>query len=301
VLTPDADGVYVLEKSTKYQFKCMICLRKCDIHERATKCVARHSQVLDLASPLKCPLCQSDIGNKSLLNLHIETDHPDLQKACCPECFDFIDYDHFSFYSGRDQDNDLRKHFLKVHHCAVDKPNLCQLCGKGFENEMVLKEHTKSVHEKDPQIICPTCGETFFNRKSHRRHMLLRHAQRVLHCLHCDKNLPDEVGKLGLHISIHTGLKPFKCAHCSYSTERRGNVFIHCRKAHHKNIDFQNDIVIDEKLKKEMDRICKTEIKIIRANAAQSAMLESKPETGSVVMQEAKQESPMASENNGQS
>ena len=158
----------MLEKSTKYQFKCMICLRKCDIHERATKCVARHSQVLDLASPLKCPLCQSDIGNKSLLNLHIETDHPDLQKACCPECFDFIDYDHFSFYSGRDQDNDLRKHFLKVHHSAVDKPNLCQLCGKGFENEMVLKEHTKSVHEKDPQIICPTCGETFFNRKSHR-------------------------------------------------------------------------------------------------------------------------------------
>ena len=131
--------------------------------------------------------------------------------------------------------------------------------------------------------------------------MLLRHAQRVLHCLHCDKNLPDEVGKLGLHISIHTGLKPFKCAHCSYSTERRGNVFIHCRKAHHKNIDFQNDIVIDEKLKKEMDRICKTEIKIIRANAAQSAVLESKPDTGSVVLQEAKQESPMASENNGQS
>ena len=101
----------------------------------------------------------------------------------------------------------------QVHHSAVDKPNLCQTCGKGFENEMVLREHTKSVHEKDPQIICSSCGETFFNRKSHRRHMPLRHAQRNLRCLHCDKNLPDEVGKLGLHISIHTGIKPFKCAH----------------------------------------------------------------------------------------
>merc|ERR1712061_463911 len=131
--------------------------------------------------------------NKSLLNLHIELHHSDLQKSCCPECFDFFDYDHFSFYSARDQDNDMRKHFLKVHHSAVDKPNLCQTCGKGFENEMVLREHTKSVHEKDPQIICSSCGETFFNRKSHRRHMLLS----------------------------------------SYATERRGNVFIHCRKAHH--------------------------------------------------------------------
>jgi len=264
------EGVYVIEKNVKYQFKCMICMKRHDTYERATKCILRHSQVLNLNIPVKCPLCQSEVENKSLLNLHIELHHSDLQKSCCPECFDFFDYDHFSFYSARDQDNDMRKHFLKVHHSAVDKPNLCQTCGKGFENEMVLREHTKSVHEKDPQIICSSCGETFFNRKSHRRHMLLRHAQRNLRCLHCDKNLPDEVGKLGLHISIHTGIKPFKCAHCSYATERRGNVFIHCRKAHHKDVDFKADIVIDEKLKKEMDRICKTEIKLIRDNAAKN-------------------------------
>ena len=115
-MSDENEGVYVIEKNVKYQFKCMICMKRHDTYERATKCILRHSQVLNLNIPVKCPLCQSEVENKSLLNLHIELHHSDLQKSCCPECFDFFDYDHFSFYSARDQDNDMRKHFLKVNN-----------------------------------------------------------------------------------------------------------------------------------------------------------------------------------------
>jgi len=69
------------------------------------------------------------------------------------------------------------------------------------------------------------------------------------------------------HVSIHTGLKPFSCSRCNYASERRGNVSIHIKKQHSKIVDYANDIVTDQDMRREMEKICMAEIKIMKQHA----------------------------------
>lgn len=52
----------------------------------------------------------------------------------------------------------------------VSKDNICRECGKSFSRDCDLKQHVKSVHEKENESVYNICHKRFY-----RKDVLLRH------------------------------------------------------------------------------------------------------------------------------
>ena len=109
------------------------------------------------------------------------------------------------------------------------------------------------------------CSRAHSSMNTLNSHILHAHSQQALKCIHCDKTFPDCPKKWLRHLSIHTKLKPYKCAFCQYCTERKTNMYIHLKKQHKKDTMERGDIVVDEELEREADRMCRDDLKTIRA------------------------------------
>jgi len=242
----------VLNEHVSYMFQCVICLHFRSVYERATACVRRHLDSCDISVPIKCPLCDVQVTNRCMINVHMSEAHPELTaKACCFVCLEFYDK----------EDEKLRKHILSKHHSAFPTKHLCTLCGNSFSSNTMLKAHIAQVHEKKNSEMCQQCGLTFHSQIKLQKHQREWHCPRAK-CLHCDKTL--RIGssdKVLRHLVIHTGLKPYKCAHCNYSTERKTNCALHVKKAHQRAQWAHSDIVTDELAEKTMMKTAHMEMK----------------------------------------
>ena len=127
-----------------------------------------------------------------------------------------------------------------------------------------------SFHGKAAVAICPICGKGFPTKQRLGRHTRAAHDPKNIKCTKCSKSFADDPVKLLRHMSIHTGLKPFSCSRCNYVSEKKGNVAIHVKKQHHKVVDYDNDILIDKDMRREMEKIARAEIKTMQQNAAEN-------------------------------
>merc|ERR1719322_2239359 len=189
--------------------------------------------------------------------------HADKNQVCCCECLQLFE----------NEDGLLRKHILKNHHSAHPLTHLCTLCGNSFYSAHALRSHIASIHDKSKAHVCPECGKSFPTKPKIDRHLKQAHSPRVMKCLHCPKTFClGNTEKMVRHLMIHTGMKPFGCYHCNYSSERKSNVSLHVKKTHHK--DWENaDIVTDDKLWNDMVKIAYSEVKEIKAKCQELQLI----------------------------
>lgn len=142
----------------------------------------------------------------------------------------------------------------------------CELCGKGFNDCVLYKEHS-NIHEGVRPFKCVVCEKDFpfssylnshqirnhkvtidgiaganqclvcsknFSRKSVLENHMKRHENiKVVHekkhlCDICGKGFA-QTEKLRIHYRVHTGVKPYTCSYCAKSFTKRDYLVMHER------------------------------------------------------------------------
>lgn len=201
--------------------ECPVCLSKFTRNgRRLHRHIKKHHEKFNLEINVACPLCSS-VNKKLNLNEHFANEHPD-KGSCCAECLKVL------------PSNELRLHFSKAHD-YVTKKHLCQECGEKFRFPGDLRLHVVTAHDRESEksrVMCDQCGRSFPHRKRLVAHIRVSHNKnQAFSCHLCDKVFYQRY-KLVKHLNIHTGLKPFKCKHCSYRAVRKDNVMLHIRRVH---------------------------------------------------------------------
>ena len=215
---PKGDGLL----AENFDETCCICLYKFKNLCNYRKDQERHEQALtDLKQPVMCPICKMQIGSKYLVTGHFNEMHGDQNVTCCCECLEVIP-------KGNRM---LRRHILKFHHTASSS-FVCPDCGLKCAGNVQFQIHMAVKHSSDRSFMCHQCGVGFAHLRRLKVHLRRAHQPRDLQCPHCDKKFETR-HQASKHLHVHTGIKPYKCALCAYSSYRHDNVLsVHFVKTH---------------------------------------------------------------------
>ncbi|CAB4066651.1 KRAB [Lepeophtheirus salmonis] len=182
----------------------------------------------------ECSKCLKIFKNNSSLSRH---------KRRCPN------------YSGTNEQKLELKQEQEAFHEDNMSSNECSKCLETFKNISSLNRHEKHclkdpdfVEEKEiskrgeKSVVCDQCGKVLPHRTALTKHIRRSHDKtKTYTCPKCNKVFFENY-RLKKHLSIHTGVKPFKCSRCKYCCVRKDNVFIHLRRVH-KIVPTSNDVV----------------------------------------------------------
>ncbi|XP_012216852.1 zinc finger protein 271-like [Linepithema humile] len=126
---------------------------------------------------------------------------------------------------------------LDIHEAThrIDKPYLCDLCGKSFKHSNNLRGH-KRIHLDESvkkRHVCEVCGNAFRSRFHLREHMNLHDDNRPYSCEQCGKAFYKRI-QLRQHKLSHSSNKHI-CPICGTTFNRRGNMNTHMKR--HNNGD----------------------------------------------------------------
>ncbi|KAM9858849.1 zinc finger protein 131 isoform 2-T3 [Aulostomus maculatus] len=102
----------------------------------------------------------------------------------------------------------LKQH-LKTHTGLLEKPHVCNHCGKAYTREGALKQHISSFHFDAEELSR--------NQKPQKR---------VHVCEYCKKHF-DHFGHFKEHLRKHTGEKPYECPDCHERFARNSTLKCH--------------------------------------------------------------------------
>ena len=133
--------------------------------------------------------------------------------------------------SHKDVNRDLMKEcelFKKCFKCEYD------LCGKVFDQKLVIKQHITSAHMNELNFKCdfPDCGKMFKLKKRLSVHKRSAHVVGLNYeCDHpgCDKRYKTKVVLSNHKKTVHSNGPIFKCEHkgCTYSSKIKFNIKTH--------------------------------------------------------------------------
>ena len=126
----------------RFSIKCKVCLRLYKSKPSYDEDQAKHAKFFDLNGTMKCPECKEDVNNIDITD-HFNTKHPG--KTCCIGCQLVM----------INQDGALRKHVVKFHH----NQNICEHCGRVFNDPRLFEIHVKAVHTDIRDHFCDRCGK----------------------------------------------------------------------------------------------------------------------------------------------
>lgn len=112
----------------------------------------------------------------------------------------------------------------------------CDICGKKFNNKLVLYRHQNIAHSREvkKEQICPYCSKVSSNMQAHRNHIRYNHTKGLKHACHlCEKKF-NRPFHLREHLSIHTGVPLYACPYCSRPFKSKANLYSHRKKLHPK-------------------------------------------------------------------
>lgn len=228
-------------------FTCNTCSAEFQLEGEVLKHIKSHDE------NFKCKICDKKFKRAYDFGTHNYT-HSEDKMFQCPLCI---------YKSGK------RTAFLvHINYVHLKKFSyVCELCGKGFNDPVLFKEHdnehkgtkpfscivcSKSftysrylyTHQLrshtvfiDGQLLpnqCVLCNKTFAKEATLEKHFKERHsrnqeprAKRHL-CDTCGKGFSQK-HKLIIHHRVHTGFKPYSCSFCSKSFIKKDYLVMHER------------------------------------------------------------------------
>ncbi|KAJ8917490.1 hypothetical protein NQ315_005539 [Exocentrus adspersus] len=188
-----------------------------------------HFTTVKLKDKYKCEVCALSFNNKTKFNQHKKT-HDKSKPFKCEECLQtFSKKLHLNVH-------------LRSHIKQEDKKFSCEMCGKQFIFEYLLKQHEYKHKEEKPfpctkcdkgcltaesvlkihmrkhtnerPYICDICGTAFRRSTDLKSHNRTHTGEKPVLCTICGKKM-STTGQLTIHLRTHTGEKPFSCPVCS--------------------------------------------------------------------------------------
>ncbi|XP_005111353.1 uncharacterized protein LOC101864572 [Aplysia californica] len=221
------------------RFCCKVCSKSfLQAHNLKRHFLRAHLDVVMLGDPGGvCSVCGKTFKSSNLLVRH-EAMHS-LQRIPCNICgAKFISQKKCDHHKEiRHSETSLQKPFicevcgkafrfqclLRYHsrkHCS-EKPFQCGECSESFKEKKTLELHVK-VHRGDPPFKCPTCQEAFIHKEPFLNHTRKHSGEKPFVCSQCGKSFRIQPA-LSAHMKTHDANRPrpYKCSLCGYTCERR--------------------------------------------------------------------------------
>lgn len=126
-----------------------------------------------------------------------------------------------------------RNHYKHIHafHLGIKQARkfFCQICGKSFARNDILKTHVYQVHDKIREVFCQKCDKSFTRKSLLNRHMDIVHPPKKLPCPKCFK----EVFQMERHMErIHDKIHEVFCQICYKAYTRKDLLIRHINVVH---------------------------------------------------------------------
>ncbi|KAK3097444.1 hypothetical protein FSP39_009689 [Pinctada imbricata] len=159
----------------------------------------------------KCKCCSYVTFDKDSLIQHFKENHP---RCICPECDFMAEYAYV-----------IKRHMMR--HTAIGCT--CDICGKTYKDQYILKMHVKMVHMPAEVLFeCTVCSKKF-TRKAHlKRHLRIHEPEKPYKCPHCDYR-GCERSDISKHILIHEEPRHV-CEICGKAFRHMKNKFLHLKR-----------------------------------------------------------------------
>ncbi|XP_071643421.1 LOW QUALITY PROTEIN: uncharacterized protein [Temnothorax longispinosus] len=169
----------------------------------------------------RCGHCKKEYCNRKDLVIHIMESHEGRLSFQCSAC----DKTYEKWSS------------LDIHEAThrIDKPYLCDLCGKSFKHSNNLRGH-KRIHLDESikkRHVCEICGNAFRSRFHLREHMNQHNGNRPYSCEQCGKAFYRRI-QLRQHKLLH-GSNRHTCPICDATFNRKGNMNTHVKRHNNDN------------------------------------------------------------------
>lgn len=169
----------------------------------------------------------------------------------------------------------VQRHFQRHHTGSQNRPYKCSNCDFSTKTKDQIALHNKRSYSEST-ITCPSCNfftnfkcQYVMHQKCHyqnkcpqcnysckskydiTKHFTTVHLGNGLKCRFCDFQA-SRTESLLCHETIHTGQKPFKCSHCSYTSVRKSLLTNHIKRYHS---DVKSETVLIDNSKIESLRV----------------------------------------------
>ena len=223
-------------KVHKKQHQCDICLKSF----KSSGILKDHKQFVHEGIKLKCKLCDF-MGSKKAIHYHNNLVHNEKFKC------DYCDY-------KASRSNYLRDHIESTH---MGISHDCDVCGKNFKTNSILKIHKRDVHDEtfkketprgqEKSLLCDQCEYRTNNPTSLKRHIESVHLKKYV-CSECKgdfssdfalkehilrKHEDTELGKITIRDNKD---KIYNCNQCEFKTQWPKGLQDHIDKKHDKEI-----------------------------------------------------------------
>ncbi|KAL6432545.1 hypothetical protein ACFW04_006842 [Cataglyphis niger] len=123
--------------------------------------------------------------------------------------------------------NNLRGH-KRIHlDESIKKRHMCETCGKAFRSRFHLREHMNQ-HNGNRPYSCEQCGKAFYKRIQLRQHKL-SHGSNKHVCPVCDATF-NRRGNMNTHMKRHNAVGTYTCSVCTYKCKSMSELKIHRKK-----------------------------------------------------------------------
>ncbi|KAL7636598.1 UNVERIFIED_CONTAM: hypothetical protein RMT77_013375 [Armadillidium vulgare] len=195
-------------------FECILCTMKTTDHDEYKMHLFEHSWTV----PYSCDLCDYR-STKELRMRNHAVKHMECKGPNHFECL----------ICGKicGTRNALEKHKQR-HKRNYDFK--CEICSLTFRHRSALSQHTAN-HTKERIFMCQICNYRYDSQHSLNVHFRVHFRDELFECHICKEKFKSKNSYRNHVLSMHEGIKPFKCDYCEEAFIFKHTMLIH-RKTH---------------------------------------------------------------------
>lgn len=176
------------------ELTCGICKVQCKTKNRLQNHMLIHGE-----ARFPCNICGKKFRMMKYVRRHINETHKDLSSMAETE-------------ANNDTDENVRMKESKQIKPRLQKPGICDVCGKSYTSLASMLNH-RTIHFDDRPYPCTKCNKKFRLQNSLRNHMMTHGNTKDYVCEHCGKSFKISQGLRMHRLRYHENVD-YKCEIC---------------------------------------------------------------------------------------